>query len=420
MGLNVARIKIMINMNLLRQDPEAVGAEIQKKDPEFDVKKLLKLDGQVREINTSVEELRSKKNELAKQAKGGVTPELREQSISVGKELKEKETQLEDVQKDLNKFLYSCPNIPLADVPVGNKEQNQVVKEVGSKPDFSFKPKHHVELGEKNKWFNFEVGAQLASSGFVWYEGQGVKLLYALAMFMLKSNSKRGFEVVLPPYLANEKTLTTSGNFPKFKDEVFAVPEENLYTIPTSEVSLVSRYRDFIIPTDQLPINMTAWSSCFRREAGNYGANERGLIRIHQFEKVELVTLCDPKDSEKELEKMMACAEDILQQLGLHYRVSLLAAQDCSFQSAKTYDIEVWLPGQERYYEVSSASICTDFQSRRGKIRYRKSQNEKTQLVHTLNASSLALPRLMVALMETYQQEDGSIDLPEVLKKEMF
>lgn len=410
----------MIDMNLLRQDPEAVGAEIQKKDPEFDVEKLLKLDGQVREINTSVEELRSKKNELAKQAKGGVTPELREQSISVGKELKEKETQLEDVQKDLNNFLYSCPNIPLADVPVGNKEQNQVVKEVGSKPDFSFKPKHHVELGEKNKWFNFEVGAQLASSGFVWYEGQGVKLLYALAMFMLKNNSRRGFEVVLPPYLANEKTLTTSGNFPKFKDEVFAVPEENLYTIPTSEVSLVSRYRDSIIPTDQLPINMTAWSSCFRREAGNYGANERGLIRIHQFEKVELVTLCDPKDSEKELEKMMACAEDILQQLGLHYRVSLLAAQDCSFQSAKTYDIEVWLPGQERYYEVSSASICTDFQSRRGKIRYRKSQNEKTQLVHTLNASSLALPRLMVALMETYQQEDGSIDLPEVLKKEMF
>lgn len=410
----------MIDMNLLRQDPEVVGAEIQKKDPKFDVKKLLKFDEQVREINTFVEELRSKKNELAKQAKGGVTPEVREQSISLGKELKEKETQLEDAQKNLNKLLYSCPNIPLADVPVGDKEQNQVVKEVGSKPDFSFKPKHHVELGEKNKWFDFEVGAQLASSGFVWYEGQGVKLLYALAMFMLKNNSKHGFEVVLPPYLANEKTLTTSGNFPKFKDEVFEVPEESLYTIPTSEVSLVSKYRNVIIPSDKLPVNMTAWSSCFRREAGNYGANERGLIRIHQFEKVELVTLCEPKDSEKELQKMMACAENILQQLGLHYRVSLLAAQDCSFQSAKTYDIEVWLPGQERYYEVSSASICTDFQSRRGKIRHRKSQGDKTQLVHTLNASSLALPRLMVALMETYQKEDGSIELPEVLKNEMF
>lgn len=410
----------MIDMSLLRQDPKTIGALIKKKDPAFDVENLLKLDIQVREINASVEELRSKKNELAKQAKGGVTPELREQSIAVGKDLKEKESALETAQEDLHTFLYACPNIPLADVPEGDKEQNQVVKEVGSKPNFSFTPKNHVELGERNKWFNFEVGAKVASSNFVWYEGQGVKLLYALAMFMLKNNSKHGFEVVLPPYLANAQTLTTSGNFPKFKDEVFAVTEDSLYTIPTSEVSLVSKYRDTIIPTDELPINMTAWSSCFRREAGNYGATERGLIRIHQFEKVELVSLCDPDKSDDQLKKMMDCAEDILQQLGLHYRVSLLAAQDCSFQSAKTYDIEVWLPGQERYYEVSSASNCTDFQARRGKIRHRKSQTDKTELVHTLNASSLALPRLMVALIETYQKEDGSIDLPEVLKKEMF
>jgi seryl-tRNA synthetase len=409
----------MIDVSFLRQDPKKNGALIKKKDPAFDVDKLLELEAAVREMKTQVEELRSKKNELAKQAKGGVTPEVREQSIALGKELKEKEIILDASQESLNERLYSCPNIPLDDVPEGNKEQNKVVKEVGSKPSFSFKPKHHVELGE-NKWFNFEVGAKLAASGFVWYEGEGVKLLYALAMFMLKNNSKHGFEVVLPPYLANAQTLTVSGNFPKFKDEVFEVEQEGLYTIPTSEVSLVNRYRDAIIPTDELPICMTAWSSCFRREAGNYGANERGLIRIHQFEKVELVTLCDPKNSEKELEKMMACAEDILSQLGLHYRVSLLAAQDCSFQSAKTYDIEVWLPGQERYYEVSSASICTDFQARRGKIRHRKSQNDKTELVHTLNASSLALPRLMVALMETYQKEDGTIDLPEVLKKEMF
>lgn len=410
----------MIDVSFLRQDSKNIGALIKKKDPAFDVDKLLQLEAAVREVNLQVEELRSKKNELAKQAKGGVTPELREQSIAVGKELKEKESVLEASQDSLNELLYSCPNIPLEDVPEGDKEQNKVIKEVGSKPNFSFTPKHHVELGEKNKWFNFEVGAKLAASNFVWYEGQGVKLLYALAMFMLKNNSKHGFEVVLPPYLANAQTLTVSGNFPKFKDEVFSVQEDGLYTIPTSEVSLVNRYRDAIIPTDELPICMTAWSSCFRREAGNYGANERGLIRIHQFEKVELVTLCEPKNSEQELEKMMACAEDILSQLGLHYRVSLLAAQDCSFQSAKTYDIEVWLPGQERYYEVSSASMCTDFQARRGKIRHRKSQKDKTELVHTLNASSLALPRLMVALIETYQKEDGSIDLPEVLKKEMF
>jgi seryl-tRNA synthetase len=410
----------MIDMSLLRHDPEGIGAQIQKKDPKFNVKALLEVDVQVRNINTQVEDLRSKKNELAKQAKSGVTSELREQSIVVGKELKEKESQLDTAQVSLRELLYACPNIPLADVPEGNKEQNKVVKEVGAKPIFSFTPKHHVELDEKNNWFDFEAGANLASSNFVWYQGQGVKLLYALAMFMLKNNSKRGFEVVLPPYFANEETLTVSGNFPKFKDEVFAVTEDNLYAIPTSEVSLVNKYRNAIIPTGQLPVNMTAWSSCFRREAGNYGSTERGLIRIHQFEKVELVTLCESKNSEKELERMMACAEDILSQLGLHYRVSLLAAQDCSFQSAKTYDIEVWLPGQERYYEVSSASICTDFQSRRGKIRHRKSQGDKTELVHTLNASSLALPRLMVALIETYQKEDGTIEFPEVLKREMF
>lgn len=410
----------MIDVSFLRQNVEKIGALINKKDPSFDVARLLKLDASVREINTRVEALRSQKNDLAQKAKGGVTPEVRDASIALGKELKEQEAVLESSQKQLHELLYRCPNIPLEDVPEGGKEQNKVVKMVGQKPTFSFTPKHHAELGEKNGWFNFEIGTKVAASNFVWYEKEGVSLLYALAMFMLKNNKKHGFDVVLPPYLANEQTLTVSGNFPKFKDDVFSVPGDGLFAIPTSEVSLVNKYRDAIIPTDELPVRMTAWSSCFRREAGNYGANERGLIRIHQFEKVELVSLCTPEKSNQELDSMVACAESILQQLGLHYRVSLLAAQDCSFQSAKTYDIEVWLPGQDRYYEVSSASNCTDFQARRGKIRHRKSQGDKTELVHTLNASSLALPRLMVALIETYQQEDGSIALPEVLKREMF
>jgi len=225
-----------------------------------------------------------------------------------------------------------------------------------------------------------------------------------------------GFEPVLPSALINEKSLEVSGNFPKFKDQVYAT-NDGLYLIPTSEVCLANMYRDHIFTPEDLPIRMTAWTSCFRREAGGYGANERGLIRIHQFEKVELVTLCEPEKSAQELERMLACAEDILQKLGLHYRVSLLAAQDTSFQSAKTYDIEVWLPGQKEYYEVSSVSNCTDFQARRGMIRYKKSSDKKTILVHTLNGSSLALPRLMVALMETYQQPDGSIKLPDVLKQ---
>jgi len=237
-------------------------------------------------------------------------------------------------------------------------------------------------------------------------------------MFMLKNNIKHGFEPVIPPYMVNAQSLEVSGNFPKFREQVYAMPADGLYMSPTSEVNLASLYRDHIFMAQNLPIRLTAWSSCFRREAGGYGATERGLIRIHQFEKVELYAICTPEKSQEEQDRMIASAEDILQQLGLHYRISLLAAQDCSFQSAKTYDIEVWLPGQKAYYEVSSVSNCTDFQARRGMLRFRESVDSKTELVHTLNGSSLALPRLMVALMETYQQADGSIAMPDILKKE--
>jgi seryl-tRNA synthetase len=242
--------------------------------------------------------------------------------------------------------------------------------------------------------------------------------MYALTMMMLKNNIKHGFEPVLPPYLVNEQSLIVSSNLPKFQDQIYSIPEDKLYLTPTAEVNLANMYRDKILAATELPIRMTAWTSCFRREAGGYGANERGLIRIHQFEKVELFSICEPDHANKEQERMLACAEDILQQLGLHYRVSLLAAQDCSFASAKTYDLEVWLPGQGTYYEVSSISNCTDFQARRGLIRYKRSADSKSELVATLNGSSLALSRLFVALLEVYQNPDGSVHIPEVLKKE--
>lgn len=409
----------MIDSALLREDPQGVGSQIRKKDPAFDVEKLVAAEKEIREIRTRVESLRQKKNDLAAQAKGGVSDEIRQQSIELGKELKQEEALLNKHEEVFNTLVLSCPNIPYSDVPEGDKEQNQVTKEEGSKPSFSFPVKSHLELGEQNKWFSLEAGAKMAASNFVFYQGEGVKVIYALAMMMLKNNVKHGFEPVLPPFFANEKTLTVSGNFPKFKEEVYETSDD-LYMIPTSEVCLANLYRDEILSEEQLPVNLTSWTSCFRREAGNYGKTERGLIRVHQFEKVELFSICKPEDSPAQLDKMIACAEDILKQLGLHYRVSLLAAQDCSFQSAKTFDIEVWLPGQEQYYEVSSASNCTDFQARRGKIRYRAGSDKKTTLVHTLNASSLALPRLMVAIMETYQQEDGTIALPDALKKEMF
>lgn len=406
----------MIDRALLRTDLKRVRTLIHKKDPEFNVDRLVALDEQTRSLMAHVESLRQQKNDYAQQAKSGLTEEVRARSIAIGKELKEKEALLEEVNADFMKLWLSCPNLITDLVPDGGKEENKVVRTWGKKPTFSFDIKNHVELGTANKWFEFDAAATAASSGFVWYNQEGVRIIYALAMFMLKNNMKHGFQVQLPPLFAKEETLTVSGNFPKFKEEVFAVPADGLFAIPTAEVSLVNKYRDTILSADQLPIRMTAWTSCFRREAGNYGKMERGLIRIHQFEKVELVSITEPEHSAQELERMVACAESILQQLGLHYQVSLLAAQDCSFQSAQTYDIEVWLPGQNRYYEVSSASNCTDFQARRGKMRYRKAQGDKTELVHTLNASSLALPRLMVALLETYQQPDGSLKLPAVLE----
>lgn len=290
-----------------------------------------------------------------------------------------------------------------------------MVKEFGSQPTFTFTPKNHAELGERNGWFDFEAAARMTGSNFALYRGEAVCIIYKLMMLMFDNNTKLGFEPILPPYLVNEKALEGSGNFPRFKDEVYAIPEDHLYLTPTSEVNLTSMYRDHIFIASDLPRHMTAWTSCFRREAGGYGAAERGLIRIHQFEKLELYTICEPEQSELEQDKMIACAESILQTLGLHYRISLLAAQDCSFASAKTFDIEVWLPGQGIYKEVSSVSNCTDFQARRSEIRYKTAPGEKPHLVHTLNASSLALPRLLVALMETYQQADGTIELPEVL-----
>jgi len=408
----------MIDLGLLREQPERIIGLIKRKDPSFDAQKLYDWDVQLRKLRIEVEELRHKKNELAKQGKGGVTDELRAQSIEVSKNLKDKEAQLATLDVEFKALYLSCPNIPDESIPVGNKEANKVVKTFGEKKTYSFPVKNHLEIGTALGWLDFDAATRMTGSNFALYRGDGVKIIYALTMMMLKNNMKHGFEPVLPPYLVNEQSLEVTGNFPKFKDQVYAIPEDKLFLTPTAEVNLTNIYRDKILSATDLPIRMTAWTSCFRREAGGYGANERGLIRIHQFEKVELVSICEPDHADKEQERMLACAEDILQQLGLHYRVSLLAAQDCSFASAKTYDLEVWLPGQGTYYEVSSISNCTDFQARRGLIRYKRSADSKSELVATLNGSSLALSRLFVALLEVYQNPDGSVHIPDVLKKE--
>ncbi len=407
----------MIDLKLLKENKEVVIKGILKKDPTFKIEQLIELDLKVKDLNSKIENLRSKKNELTVLAKSGITDEIRNQSIYISKELSSLEKEMEIVSKEFKDLYLSCPNLPFDDLPEGGKESNKVVKTFNEKPIYNFELKNHVELGESNDWFDLSRASKMTKSGFVFYKSMGAKVIYALTQMMMENNQNHGFEICLPPYAVNEESLYVAGNFPKFKSEVFALEKDELYLIPTAEVSLTNFYRDEILDLKNLPIRMTSWTPCFRREAGGYGKNERGLIRVHQFEKVELVSLCEPEKSPGELDYMVACAESILQKLGLHYRVSLLAAQDCSFQSAKTYDIEVWLPGQNAYYEVSSASNCTDFQSRRGQIRYREKSDQKTQLVHTLNASSLALSRVLVALIETYQQEDGSIVLPEILQK---
>ncbi len=407
----------MIDLHLLRNDFEKTKFLILKKEPTFNVDSLVTLDQECRSVRIEVEKIRKEKNDLAALGARGATPENREQANVLSTSLKDLEKKLITLEQTLNALWLSCPNIIQEDLPVGGKEANKVVKSVGSKPDFAFTPKHHLELNETAQWFDLDIATRITGSQFVFYNEMGTKVLYALTQLMLKNNANNGYKPVLPPVLAREKSLYNSGNLPKFAGDFYTVTGEDLCLIPTAEVSLTNIYADTIFNADQLPKRMCAWTSCFRREAGGYGATERGLIRIHQFEKVELYAITEPEKSSEELDRMVSCAEGILQMLGLHYRVSLLATQDCSFSSARTYDIEVWLPGQNSFYEVSSCSNCTDFQARRASIRYRKTTDAKPSLVHTLNASSLALSRLMVALMENYQQTDGSIILPPALQK---
>lgn len=406
----------MIDLHVLRENRDEIVARLKAKDPSYDGMRLWDLDARVRALRAVVEQLRCQKNERAKLAgKAGITDEARAEAKRLSDELTQHEQDLRALEIEFRDHYLRCPNIPMEDLPVGDKAQNQVVRMWGEKPTFTFAPQHHVALNDRVHWFDMAAAARMASSNFVLYQGTGARLIYALTMFMLRHNESHGYRMMLPPYLVNAETLEGASNFPRFRDAVYEINEDKLFLTPTAEVNLTSLYRDHTFADAELPVRMTAWTSCFRREAGTYGASERGLIRIHQFEKVELYTLCTPEQSADEQDRMIACAEGILQKLGLHYRVSLLATQDSSFASAKTYDIEVWMPGQGEYKEVSSASRCDAFQSRRCNIRHKNAQG-KTALVHTLNGSSLALPRLMVALMETYQQADGSIILPEVLR----
>jgi seryl-tRNA synthetase len=338
----------------------------------------------------------------------------------VAERIKEIDEKLKGVEQGGADFLLNVPNIPNASVPVGKDEtENLEVRKWGEPRKFDFIPLNHWDIGEKLGIIDFETGAKIAGARFTLMKGAGARLERALMNFMLDLHTSKGYTEVFPPLLVNRESMTGTGQLPKFEMDLFRVADPELYLIPTAEVPVTNIHRDEILREELLPLYYTAYTPCFRREAGSYGKDVRGLIRQHQFNKVELVKFSRPEDSHAELESLTADAESILQLLGLPYRVVLLCTGDMGFSSAKTYDIEVWLPGQDRYREISSCSNFEDFQARRANIRFKREGKKGTEYVHTLNGSGLAIGRTLVAILENYQNADGSVSVPDVLKKYM-
>lgn len=414
----------MLDIKLIREQPDAVRGALRSrgKGDEARVDEILHLDGQRRSLIAQGERLKGERNRGAKEigalkAKG----ENVDQKMAAMKQLGEKvaaiDEKLSAIEQNLRDLLLATPNLPDASVKIGrDAADNAEIRTWGTKPEFPFQPKPHWDIGKQLGILDFQRAAKLAGSGFVLYRGLGARLERALINFLLDLHTREhGYTEIAPPVLANRASLIGTGHLPKFEEDLYAIRDEELYLIPTAEAPLTGLPRDEILRESDLPIYLTAYTPCFRREAGAAGKETRGMIRVHQFDKVELVKICKPENSFDELEKMVANAEKVLQLLELHYRVILLCTGDMGFASAKTYDIEVWAPGQNAYLEVSSCSNCTDFQARRANIRF-KAVDGKNRFCHTLNGSGTALARLYVALLESYQQSDGSVRIPEVLR----
>lgn len=416
--------KAMLDIKRLREDPHGIEKKLQTKDPEISLQPILFLDEKVRKLKHEAEELKSARNKTSKligeyKSQKKDTKELMESVASLGDDITRLDHELKAAEDEIKKFLDVLPNIPDEHIKVSlDPKDNVCVKTVGQKPSFSFTPKNHVELNEKLHLFDFARGAKISGSGWPVYKGLGARLEWALINYMIETHLKNGFEQWMMPLLVRPEMMYGSGQLPKFEKQLFKIhdPDYELFLIPTSEVAINALYHNEILNAEELPKKYICYTPCFRREAGAAGSQERGLIRVHQFNKVEMFCFTRQEESEAIFDQMLASAEEILQGLGIHYRNMVLVTGDMSFAAAKTLDIEVYLPGQNRYYEVSSVSNCRDFQGRRSKIRYRNAQGE-LEFVHTLNGSGLATSRLMVALLENNQQEDGSVLIPKVLQK---
>jgi seryl-tRNA synthetase len=413
----------LFDVKLLRSDLAAVQAAMQNRGKQIEeLNGFTELDLKRRELLQETEQLKNRRNTVSQEVavrkrSGENADELIQEMKVVGDRIKELDDEIRVLDESLQQVLLSIPNMPHASVPVGRTEEENVeIRRVGEIPQFDFEVKPHWEVAQELGILDFEAAAKVTGSRFVFYKGLGARLERALINFMMDLHSdEHGYEEMLPPYIVNRESLTGTGQLPKFEEDVFKIENSEYFLIPTAEVPVTNYHREDILTNEQLPVNFVAFSACFRSEAGSAGRDTRGLIRQHQFNKIELVKLVKPEDSYDELEKLTSHAERVLQLLKLPYRVLTLCTGDIGFTSAKTYDLEVWLPNSGAYREISSCSNFEDFQARRANIRFRRDAKAKPEFVHTLNGSGLALGRTVAAILENYQQADGSVVIPDVL-----
>jgi len=416
----------MLDLKYLRQNIEFVRQKMDDRGQKIDFDRFVDLEAKRRDILQNVETLRNERNSVSKQVgelkkKKEDASALIEKMGDVSAKIKEYDESLRVTEEELGAFVMIVPNIPHESVPFGKgSEDNTVVRTWGDIPVFNYEPKQHFDLGESLNILDFARGAKITGARFTLYRGAAAQLERAIMNFMLDLHTtQHGYTEVLTPFMVNADSMTGTGQLPKFKEDLFKIEGMEYYMVPTAEVPVTNIYRDEILEEDKLPIYFVAYSPCFRAEAGSYGKDTRGLIRQHQFNKVEMVKFSKPETSYDELEKLTANAEEVLKRLNIPFRTVCLCTADLGFSSAKTYDVEAWLPGQNTYREISSCSNFEDFQARRAAIRYRRKDNGKVEFVHTLNGSGLAIGRTVVAVMENYQQEDGSIIIPEALRPYM-
>jgi len=417
----------MISIELIKNDAEKVKNLLAKKGCIVDFSSVVELDAERRKFIQDVENLKSQKNKVSSQIptykkEGKDTKEIFDEMKKLGEKIEELDKKVAECDEKIWKFLAVLPNPPDEDLLEGGKENNKVLRQENKKPEFNFKPKNHVELCTELGLIDYERGVKLAGNGAWIYRGIGAQLEWAILNYFIEQHLKDNYEFILPPHMLNYDCGYGAGQFPKFADEVYWIDnkdEKNKFLLPTAETALVNLYRGEIINEEKLPMKFFAYTPCYRREAGSYRQEERGMIRGHQFNKVEMVQITTPEQSAKAFEELVSKAENLVKGLGLHYQVSKLAAGDCSASMKRTYDIEVWIPSMGIYKEVSSASNAGDYQARRNNTKYRNKETKKTEFVHTLNASGLATSRLIPAIVEQFQNEDGSVTIPEVLRKFM-